>query len=403
MIYLKNNISEDIIKYYIIFLIFFINLYLNFKIFISIKSNNQSIYNYYSHKNRLIQSINKYVIICRLGKLVKNIPSILTQPQISSIIILYNSQKTIKSAIRSIQNQNMSDIEILLIDDFSTDNSIKIIEELAYTDPRIKLIKNNKNRGSLYSRSLGALLAESQYIMALDSDDLFINETLFNICYEEIIKDNLDIIEFAGFHIKRPLLKKNNIFPKKPYYLRFKIYDKILKQPSLFNSLYQKNSSHIVRLKDAYIWGKCIRKDIYRKALEKLGEAIYNQNLNFGEDRIVNFVLFQVAQSFKYINVYGIIYYNNSLSIYNSYKKELITKDELINLMSMYNFTKNSSLINILIYEIKFRWDSVIKEGLNEENKKNIKYLFDLLMNNDYISIEDKKTLINYTNEIKLK
>ena len=95
---------------------------------------------------------------------------------------------------------------------YSTDNSVKIIKELAYEDYRIKIIKNKKNRGSLYSRSIGVLKAEGEYIMALDSDDLFINENLFNICYEEMIQNNLDIIEFAGFHIKRPILKTNNIF-----------------------------------------------------------------------------------------------------------------------------------------------------------------------------------------------
>ena len=295
----------------------------------------------------------------------------------------------------------MSEIEILLIDDYSTDNSIKIIKELAYEDYPIKIIKNKKNRGSLYSRSIGVLKAEGEYIMALDSDDLFINENLFNICYEEMIQNNLDIIEFAGFHIKRPILKTNNIFPIKPYYLRFKPYDRIIKQPNLFNNLYKRNETDIIRLNDAYIWGKCIKKNIYKKSLEKLGENIYNQYLNFGEDRIVNFILFQVASSFKYINLYGIIYYNNSLSIYNSYKKELITRDELMNLFIIYNFTKNSSLINILLYEIKFRWDSVIKPGLNEENKRHIKKLLKLLINNNYTKLSDKKILINYTSEIE--
>ena len=335
MIYLKNNNFRELIKYYILFIFFFFNLYITYKLIYSINNNYQSIYNYFNHTNQIIKSINKYIIICRTGQLNKKIEFIISPPKISAIIILYNSEKTIKSAIRSIQNQNMSEIEILLIDDFSTDNSYEIIKEIAYHDHRIKLIKNNKNRGSLYSRSIGAIYAKAQYIMALDSDDLFINENLFDICYEEIMQNELDIIEFAGFHIKRPILKTNNKLPKKPYYLRFKPYNKILKQPYLFNYLYKRNESHIIRLNDAYIWGKCISKNIYKQTLKKLGEAIYNQNLNFGEDRIVNFILFQVANSFKYINLYGIIYYNNSLSIYNSYNKELITKDELINLMNM--------------------------------------------------------------------
>ena len=58
----------------------------------------------------------------------------------------------------------MSDIEILLIDDYSSDNSLNIIEKCQKEDKRIKIIKNNKNRGSLFSRSLGVLNSKGKYI-----------------------------------------------------------------------------------------------------------------------------------------------------------------------------------------------------------------------------------------------
>jgi glycosyltransferase involved in cell wall biosynthesis len=295
----------------------------------------------------------------------------------------------------------MTDFELLLVDDYSTDNSLKIIEELGKEDNRIKIIRNKQNRGSLYSRSIGTFKAKGKYIMALDSDDLFINENIFNICYNEVETYNLDILEFAGFHIKRRIIKNNNKLPKKAYYLRFKKYNKILKQPMLFNSLYKKNNTQIIGLIDAYIWGKCIKKKIYKKALVRLGEKIYSQNLNFGEDRIVNFVLFQVASSFKYINEYGIIYYNNPNSIYNSYNKELILHDELINLISIYNFTKNTTFLSILSYEIIFRWESVIKPGLNKKNIEKIKYLINLLLISEYIQEKDKNILALFLNELK--
>ena len=349
----------------------------------------------------MIKKINNYIIICRKGKLIKNIPDSILEYKITTVVILFNSEKTIKSAIRSIQNQNMSDIEILLIDDYSTDNSIKIIEMLAKEDKRIKIIKNKKNRGSLYSRSLGALNANGKYIMALDSDDLFINENIFNICYKEAELFNLDIVEFAGFHIKRRILKTNNKLPKKAFYLRFKKYDKIYKQPQLFDLLYKKNNTQIIRLIDGYIWGKCIKKTTYKNALDKLGKDIYTQYLNFGEDRIVNFVLFHVAKSFKYINEYGIIYYYNELSVYNSYNKELIVHDELINLMSIYNFTKNSTLLKILSYEIIFRWNPIIKPGLNEEHKIKIKYLINVLLKSEYVGENDKNNLTNFLYELE--
>jgi len=396
------NVNNSIIntKYIIIFIIITLNYFLTIILIYSSKNNKQTIFNINLHINNEITKLNNFILICKKGKLIKNIPNFYIHPIITAVIILYNSQKTITTSIRSIQNQNMSDFELLLIDDYSTDNSLKIIEKFEKEDNRIRIIRNKENKGALYSRSIGTLKARGKYIMALDSDDLFINGNIFNICYKEAELYHLDIVEFAGFHIKKPLLKKSNKFPKKAYYLRFKPYNKIIKQPMLFNYLYKKNKTRIIRLIDAYIWGKCIKKQTYIKALNKLGKNIYTQKLNFGEDRIVNFVLFQVAQSFKYINEYGIIYYNNPYSIYNSYNKELILHDELINLMSIYNFTKNSTFLNILSYEIIFRWEPVIKPGLNEKYKNDIKFLINFLLKSKYIEDNDKNIMLLYLNDL---
>ena len=86
----------------------------------------------------------------------------------------------------------MNEIEIILVDDNSTDNSINIINELMIEDKRIKLIKNKKNHGTLYSRSIGAMNAKGKYIMALDNDDIFLYG-IFEKCYEEAENNNLDI------------------------------------------------------------------------------------------------------------------------------------------------------------------------------------------------------------------
>ena len=238
--------------------------------------------------------------------------------------------------------------------------------------------------------------------MALDSDDLFINENLFYLCYKEGENNNLDIIEFSGFQVKNKILRLNNKFPNIAFYLRYKTNNLYLKQPDLFNFLYQKNNTKIIRLVDGYLWGKCIRKKTYIKTLNVLGEKIYKQYLNFGEDRIVNFVLFKTANSFKFIEEYGIIYNYNPLSIFHSYNKELIAHDELINLMMIYNFTKNSPDLKIVLYEINFRWKKIIKSGLNFENKRNIINLINLLLNSKFIGKKDKIILKKYIKEMDI-
>ena len=76
---------------------------------------------------------------------------------ISVIIPVYNSENTIKSSVESIQSQNFSKIEIILINDNSKDNSYKIIKNIQKDDNRIIIINNKKNRGTLYSRCIGVL------------------------------------------------------------------------------------------------------------------------------------------------------------------------------------------------------------------------------------------------------
>ena len=100
--------------------------------------------------------------------------------------------------MRSVQNQNFSNIEIIIIDDGSMDNSIKVIKELMKEDDRIKLIRNFENRGTLYSKARGILNAKGKYVMTVDHDDLDTRNNVFSILFKEAEKYNLDLLEFAS-------------------------------------------------------------------------------------------------------------------------------------------------------------------------------------------------------------
>ena len=73
-------------------------------------------------------------------------------------------KKTISRAILSIRNQNISDIEIILVNDFSYDGSLSIIEDLAKKDQRIKVMGVKKNMGTYFCKSIGNLSAKGKYI-----------------------------------------------------------------------------------------------------------------------------------------------------------------------------------------------------------------------------------------------
>ena len=112
---------------------------------------------------------------------------------------IFNGGKYLNYSLCSIQNQKMKEIEIILIDDFSSDNSIIIIEEYMKKDPRIRLIKNNKNKKILYSKSIASLNSNGEYIVELDQDDMFIREDAFNLLYFEAKNQRLDLLQMRDF------------------------------------------------------------------------------------------------------------------------------------------------------------------------------------------------------------
>ena len=92
----------------------------------------------------------------------------------------------------------MIDIEIILVNDKSKDDSLKIIENIQKYDKRIKIINNQKNMGTLYSRSIGVLQSKGNYIFPLDNDDMFFDDDVFNFIYEEANNFNYDIVGFKA-------------------------------------------------------------------------------------------------------------------------------------------------------------------------------------------------------------
>ena len=349
--------------------------------------------------NDKLKKINNWIDICRKKKLIRGILKSSPKPKITALITLYNSQDYVHIALKSIQNQLFSDIEILMIDDASTDDSLKIIKHNQEEDKRIKIIKNKKNRGALYSKSIGILKANGLYTMILDSDDLFANENIFNICYNETMNNNLDILEFSGYNLNYPLFQLNQV-PGIPYYLKFKQDNELIYQPDLSYFIYKKVDENYFRLIDGFLWGKCIKSSIFKMSLKILGSYIYRQKINYGDDRLINFILFKVANSFKYIHEYGIIYNynNNSITHLNYYINNC--RDELVNIMSIYNYTKNNKEIEIVASEIIFRWNIIIYPGLDLNNYKRMKELIKKLLSNKYICQQNKKRLISFTHNL---
>ena len=91
-------------------------------------------------------------------------------PEISVIIPSYNRAMLLGRAVASVQMQNFEDIEILIVDDGSKDNSLEVIAELQRDEPRIRLVQHPKNRGEAAARNTGLREARGDFIAFLDSD-----------------------------------------------------------------------------------------------------------------------------------------------------------------------------------------------------------------------------------------
>ncbi len=99
--------------------------------------------------------------------------SYLSAPMVSVVMSVYNGTKNnyLNRSIPSILNQSFKDFEFIIVDDGSTDGSWDVLKAYAAKDKRIKLIKNDKNRGISYSRNRGNGAARGKYIMIMDQDD----------------------------------------------------------------------------------------------------------------------------------------------------------------------------------------------------------------------------------------
>ena len=110
---------------------------------------------------------------------------------ISIVVPVYNVEKYLKKCIDSIINQTYENLEIILVDDGSTDNSKKICDEYILKDNRIKVI-HKENGGLSDARNVGVDKAKGEYIVFIDSDD-WIDEKMIEILYYIIKKNNSDI------------------------------------------------------------------------------------------------------------------------------------------------------------------------------------------------------------------
>jgi len=127
---------------------------------------------------------------------------------VSVIIPVYNVQNYLFKCLNGVINQSLKNIEIIIVNDCSLDNSEDIINQFIEKDDRIKYFKNKKNIGQGFTRNDALLKAKGEYIYFLDSDD-FIELNSLEKLYRKSIEEDLDILEGRYYKIENSVKSIN--------------------------------------------------------------------------------------------------------------------------------------------------------------------------------------------------
>ena len=253
----------------------------------------------FSENRKNFINTEKFIDICNKEQLINTEKITPTdKPLISIILPSYNKRNEITKSVRSIQNQSLKNIEIIIVDDFSSENTTDIYNNLMDNDKRIRVFYHMKNMGVFKSRLDGFLYSNGKYILFFDTGDLLSDNYILEDMYKLITKYNLDSIRFA-FKTYKTL--ENNKYQLLPH-----LYpEKDLK------ITYGKVTHNVHFFGYGTIWNRLIRANVITKGLDLIDEYILNAYKNLWEDVWWNDLVNEVSFSHLVFNRIGYIYFKS--------------------------------------------------------------------------------------------
>lgn len=261
---------------------------------------------------------------------------------VSVLMPVYNSMPYLSKSLTSLIEQTFSDIEIICINDGSTDNSLKTIKRYAQKDSRIRII-NKSNSGYGDSMNIGLKSAMGEYIAILEPDDWYEKDMIHSL-YNLAIKNNVDVIKCDFFQY----YEKNNI--NKQYGLFHNICSRCGK-------ILNNNQIMPIYSMQPSIWSALYRRDF----LEQNHICFLSTPGASFQDTSFNFKVFALANKIMLINKPYVHYRvdNISSSINNRYKKALYIKseyDEINRFISQNNLSQQLHTEANLCQFLTYKW-----------------------------------------------
>ena len=211
---------------------------------------------------------------------------------ISVIIPVLNGERYIERCINSVLNQTYNNIEVIVVDNGSSDNTLDIIKKMATKEPKIKYFSLKKHGVSI-ARNFGIKNSQGDYIMFLDCDDTLDKDMINGML--QVAKNNYEIVK-CGYK----LIRKNQ---SEFYGIKEKKYEINEDFWNDFFSSYNFNQ----------VWGQLIKKSICEK-------ISFNEDIAMAEDYLFNYYLYNEVQSIYVIdNKYYNYFYNEAGINYSKY------------------------------------------------------------------------------------
>ena len=207
---------------------------------------------------------------------------------ISIIVPIYNVEKYLDKCLESIVNQTYKNMEIILVNNGSTDNSLSIAKSWQYQDNRIKVFSID-NKGVSYARNYGIKVSNGNYIAFVDSDD-WIDRDMYETLMNGIVEYDADIAQCS-------------------YYINSKNKQVLIKKGK--ENLLLNNTEGVINVLTADIFFPAIWNKLYKKKI--ITENF--KKLNIAEDRLFNIEVFKNAKSSIYIDECKYHYYQRNDSV----------------------------------------------------------------------------------------
>lgn len=273
---------------------------------------------------------------------------------LSIIIPVYNVEKYLCQCLDSIVNQTYKDLEIIIVNDGSTDNSLSIIKEYAALDNRIKLV-DKENGGLVSAYTMGFKYATGEYITFVDSDD-WCELDMYSQMMPKFSEYNIDLVICAYDRVREGESNKVDL--------------------GISEGLYSDKEKFYYRINQKFIsaarWNKILKKTLLTEIINNLDKTV-----NFSEDTMLTIPYMQKAGKYYYLD--SVLYHyrvvNNSIS-FRFNKNAILDVTKVNNTIRSFNFDYNDDLLNQHIMELYTRLlANIISLSDLSEREKNYKIL----------------------------